>query len=57
MKIDHVAIQVKDPMVAAEWYSTRFDGDILYSDKTWAIVKFGETKLAFVVPNCLKNWT
>lgn len=50
MKIDHIAIQVDDPKLAAEWYSSRFSGEILYSDETWSIVKFGETKLAFVVP-------
>tara|TARA_B100000700_G_C15018345_1_gene844460 strand:+ start:1863 stop:2150 length:288 start_codon:yes stop_codon:yes gene_type:complete len=50
MKIDHLAIQVPNPTAAAEWYSSNFEGKILYSDETWSIVKFGETKLAFVLP-------
>ena len=51
MKIDHVAIQVDNPRAASEWYATRFNGETLYADDTWAFVQFGNTKLAFVVPS------
>ena len=49
MKIDHVAIVVEDPETAANWYATRFDAKILYSDPTWAFIEFENIKLAFVV--------
>ncbi len=49
MKVDHIAISVESPAEAAEWYSKKFTGDILYSDDTWAVVQFENIKLAFVV--------
>ena len=49
MKVDHIAISVESPSEAAEWYSKKFTGDILYADDTWAVVQFENIKLAFVV--------
>ncbi len=49
MKIDHIAISVDSPKEAAEWYSSNFNGSILYSDETWSVVEFENIKLAFVV--------
>lgn len=49
MKLDHVALQVEDPIKAAEWYRDTFDAKILYKDETWSFVEFENVKLAFVV--------
>ena len=49
MKLDHVALQVDDPIKAAEWYRDTFDAKILYKDETWSFVEFENVKLAFVV--------
>ena len=49
MRLDHVALQVKNPAQAANWYKEKFDADILYCDKTWSIVQLDNIKIAFVV--------
>jgi len=49
MKIDHIALQVESPKVAAEWYRDNFDAEILYADDTWSFVQFENIKIAFVV--------
>lgn len=51
MKLDHIALQVKDPIKAAEWYQENFDAKIIYKDETWSFVEFDNVKLAFVVKN------
>ena len=49
MKLDHVALQVEDPTLAANWYKEKFDADILYCDGTWSFVQLDNIKLAFVI--------
>lgn len=49
MKLDHVALQVEDPTLAANWYKEKFDADILYCDKTWSFVQLDNIKIAFVI--------
>ena len=49
MKIDHIAITVKSPVEAAEWYCEQLGAKPLYSDPTWSLVEFENVKLAFVV--------
>ena len=49
VKIDHIALQVKDPREASEWYVENYGAELIYSDDTWAFVQFDNIKLAFVV--------
>ena len=48
-RIDHVAISVKDIPAAVEWYTTTFRCEVEYQDDTWAMLRFGNIRLAFVV--------
>ena len=47
-KIDHIAIQVKDIKKSLNWYLKNFNCTEIYSDKTWAFIKFKNIKLALV---------
>ena len=38
MKIDHIALQVKNPKEAAQWYCDNFGAEIIYADETWSFV-------------------
>ena len=49
MKIDHIAFQVENPKLAAEWYSNNFGASILYADETWSFIQFENIKMAFVI--------
>lgn len=49
-EIDHVAIPVANVAQAVEWYMSRFRCEKLYQDDTWAFLKFGNLRLAFVLP-------
>ena len=49
-RMDHVAISVNDVAKAVEWYSAKFNCEIVYQDETWAMVKFENIALAFVIP-------
>ena len=44
--VDHIAIQVEDINSSALWYLKNFKCELLYLDKTWAFIKFENTKLA-----------
>ena len=55
MKIDHIALQVKDICEGCEWYCHKFDVNVLYSDQSWALLEFDNIKLALVLPNQHKN--
>tara|TARA_X000001036_G_scaffold205732_1_gene193328 strand:+ start:10635 stop:10946 length:312 start_codon:yes stop_codon:yes gene_type:complete len=46
--LDHIAIQVKDIQKALKWYLDNFKCEELYSDDTWAFIKFENIKLALV---------
>lgn len=48
--IHHIAISVPDIGKALEWYTSRFNCEVEYVDKTWAFIKFANTKLALVLP-------
>ncbi len=48
--LHHVAIQVDDIERALKWYSENFNTDIVYSDDTWAMLRFQNIYLALVVP-------
>ena len=49
VKIDHVAIQVENPRLAADWYVENFGAELLYVDDSWGFVQFENVKLAFVI--------
>ena len=46
--IDHVAIQVHDIKKSLKWFFKTFDCEKLYSDETWALIGFENTKIALV---------
>ena len=46
--IDHIAIQVKNIKDSVEWYLNNFKCEEIYSDNTWAFLKFENIKLALV---------
>ena len=47
-KIDHIAIQVKNVKDSLNWYLENFKCEEIYSDDTWAFLRFNNTKLALV---------
>jgi catechol 2,3-dioxygenase-like lactoylglutathione lyase family enzyme len=49
--IDHIAIPVEDVASSVDWYKREFHCDVTYQDDTWAFLKFGNIKLALVVPS------
>jgi catechol 2,3-dioxygenase-like lactoylglutathione lyase family enzyme len=49
--IDHIAIPVENVASAVEWYTRTFRCEVTYQDGTWAFLKFGNVKLALVVPS------
>ncbi len=50
-EIHHVAIAVKNVAEAVEWYRRHFRCEIGYQDETWALLEFGNTRLALVIPD------
>lgn len=46
--IDHIAISVQDIQQAVDWYVERFRCRVRYQDTTWALLEFGNIKLAMV---------
>lgn len=48
--IHHVAIAVKDVGESVDWYRRHFRCEISYQDETWALLEFGNTRLALVIP-------
>ena len=51
LPIDHVAVPSNDIARSVEHYTSHFGGEVLYQDDTWAFVKMGDVKLAFVTPS------
>ena len=49
--IHHVAIPVSNIADSVEWYTTRFHCSVDYQDPTWALLRFGNTRLALVIPS------
>ena len=50
MKLDHVAIQVKNLVQSIEWYQENLNAKINYQDETWAMLEIGDLKLALTLP-------
>ena len=50
MKIHHIAIQVKNIKECVSYYCNKFNADIEYEDKTWAMLNFDNIQLALVLP-------
>ncbi|RIK66764.1 MAG: VOC family protein [Planctomycetota bacterium] len=50
-QIDHVAIRVGDIDEAVAWYMKTFKCEVAYKDGTWAMLRFGNIRLALVVPS------
>src|SRR3978361_947991 len=48
--IRHFAIPVSDLAAAIEWYTRAFRCEVKYRDDTWALLAFGNIKLALVIP-------
>jgi catechol 2,3-dioxygenase-like lactoylglutathione lyase family enzyme len=48
-RLDHIALVVDDPFMAAKWYELNFNAELLYADQTWAMVEIENTKIAFVI--------
>ena len=46
--VDHIAIQVENIDQSLKWYIAKFNCKIIYSDKTWGLVKFDNINVAFV---------
>ena len=49
--IDHIAVQVSNLKESVEWYLRSFNADLIYCDETWAMLEFGNTKLALTIPS------
>ena len=50
MKLDHIAIQVSSIADSVEWYTNSLDAEIIYEDKTWAMLNVKGTQLALTLP-------
>ena len=50
-QIQHVALVVSNIDDAIKWYQSRFDLEVTYSDKTWALLEFSNILMALVLPN------
>lgn len=48
--LHHVAIPVKDVAATVAWYTKTFRCEVAYQDPTWALLKFGNVKVALVIP-------
>jgi catechol 2,3-dioxygenase-like lactoylglutathione lyase family enzyme len=46
----HVAIEVKDIKEAVDTYTSKFACEVAYQDDTWAMLKFANIFMAFVLP-------
>jgi catechol 2,3-dioxygenase-like lactoylglutathione lyase family enzyme len=49
--IDHIAIPVENVASVVDWYKQKFQCEVTYQDDTWAFLKFGNIKLALVIPS------
>jgi len=50
-RIDHIAIAVRDVAEAVDWYRQNFRCRVAYQDATWALLEFGNVRLALVIPS------
>ncbi len=49
MKLDHVALVVKNPRESADWYVKNLSATIEYIDDTWAMLRVGDNKIALTI--------
>jgi catechol 2,3-dioxygenase-like lactoylglutathione lyase family enzyme len=49
--IDHIAVPVEDVATSLAWYKEKFNCEVTYQDDTWAFIRFGNIKLALVIPS------
>lgn len=49
MKLDHIAINVKDIQKSINWYVTRLSATVDYCDTTWAMLDCSGTKVALTI--------
>lgn len=49
--IHHIAIHVADLARAVHWYTTSFECEVSYQDKTQAVLEFANCKLVLVLPS------
>lgn len=47
--IDHIAISVTNLKETVDWYKENFRCEVDYQDDTWAFLRFGNIKMAFVI--------
>ena len=50
-QIQHFELVVSNIDHAIKWYQSRFDLELSYSDKTWALLAFSNILMALVLPN------
>ena len=50
--LHHIAISVDDKSIAemVDWYQQQFRCEVVYQDKTWAMLQFANVQLALVTP-------
>ena len=49
MKLDHIAITVKDIEKSIKWYTRKFNASVLYKDETWGMIEIAGTKIALTL--------
>ena len=49
-ELHHVAVPVADIAEAVEWYREKFRCVVQYQDTSWALLAFGNVRLALVLP-------
>tara|TARA_R110002153_G_scaffold179328_2_gene332722 strand:+ start:865 stop:1176 length:312 start_codon:yes stop_codon:yes gene_type:complete len=49
MKLDHIAINVKNVSNSVKWYQENYNARIKYADETWASLLIGDVNLALTV--------
>ena len=49
MKIDHIAINVRDNKKSVKWNMENIVGKVLYEDQSWALLRMGGAKIALTM--------
>ena len=50
LRLDHVALNVKNIQTSIDWYVENLGCQVDYSDETWALLSIGGTKIALTLP-------
>ena len=48
--LHHIAVQVDNLDETVDWYCQKFSCELVYKDDTWAMLRFENIYLAFVMP-------